>query len=102
MPIQSPMDLSEANKLLDAWDEEKEPATPRLIQALDTVDFHDAAIEAIEKFRCPTCGARLREPCKGGVPHKRRVNKVLKMYDYRRGSVRTVSGGAPFTNRRRH
>jgi hypothetical protein len=66
------MDLTEAEHLLRRWNP-SEPASPRIIEALDLVQFEDRAAEATDRFSCPTCGAGAREACEGGVAHRRRI-----------------------------
>jgi hypothetical protein len=56
---------------------------------------------AIMLFRCPTCGARIGEHCRGKTTHKRRIAK-LGYKGKKRGSVRAISAGAFESNRRRH
>lgn len=70
------MDQMEAEHLLKRWDPGSEPATPRIIEALDIVQFKQDAVYATNRVACPTCGARLRETCSGGVTHRRRIYKL--------------------------
>lgn len=70
------MDLMEAEHLLRRWNPDSEPATPRIIEALDLVQFEQNSVQATARVACPTCGARLREVCAGGVTHRRRINKL--------------------------
>jgi hypothetical protein len=58
--------------------------------------------KAIRDFSCPTCKARPGERCKGEQTHKRRLSKVPPMSQTEVRSVRTVSGGAIESKRRRH
>ena len=70
------MDLMEAEHLLKRWNPDSEPATPRIIEALDIVQFEQNSAEATARVMCPTCGARLREACTGGMTHTRRINML--------------------------
>ena len=67
------MDVLDAEHLLKRWDPSSEPATPRIIEALDVVQFDSNSAQATERFMCPACGAPAREACEGGVTHKRRI-----------------------------
>jgi len=102
------MNIEEARRILDKASEDAAP-TPEELKALDLVEAAEDAVLAMNKFRCPTCGAGLRQSCSGGtIPivtggtiHRRRLNK-LELSAYRRGSVHSIPAGAPFTSRRRH
>lgn len=64
--------------------------------------------EAIAKFSCSKCGARVGEFCRGTdistekPIHRRRLRKLGPTGPHKKGSVRTISGGAFDSNRRRH
>jgi hypothetical protein len=63
--------------------------------------------KAVWHVPCPTCKARIGEYCKGtSGTHHARIVKFQKQNPHRkrrkRGSVRTVSGGAFEMNRRKH
>ena len=68
------MDLAEAEHLLKRWDPNSEPATLGIVEALDLVQFEHDAVQAEERFTCPTCGAAVRRACEGGLTHRRRIN----------------------------
>ena len=84
------MNLTDAEHLLKRWDPSTQPASPRIIEALDMVQFEHHAAEATARFPCPTCGAQAHEACKGEVAHHRRIDMLLHPR-----STRTIGDATP-------
>jgi hypothetical protein len=73
------MDLMDAEYLLNRWNAGEEPATPRIIEAIDIVQFERNAAQATQFVACPSCGAPAQQPCERGVAHRRRIDALMRL-----------------------